>query len=712
MAPYVRNAALGAVTALGIASIPACLSEGADHREPSLGATRYVDELRSTFRVASPAPEGHVTSMRPVLGEPAATGYEWTSAGLRGLGVEEPEVELVLPASAGGAMRLQRGGVSIAARLRGAAPRPAEVVGGHVLYRDALGGRASILAQARADGVEDFFHFPERPPAEELAYDLELEAGVGGLRLVANTLEILDPAGVPRLRVNPPFAVGADGAVVAARLEVGRCAVDTSPSIPSAVRVPPGARACEVRVSWTGLVYPALVDPAWVATSSMASARVFPASSLVAGDDLVLVSGGYDLTGALSSAEIFNTSTGVWTATGSMAGKRYLHRQVRLDTGKILVTGGLDYTSPYVASSEEYDPLFGTWGHQTSMAVGRYDFPLVVVAGAPVVLGGWAASGALAASEQYDPIAHAWSAFPSMSTPRAGAAAASHSAGAFVVSGGYNSAGYLDSSEIYSTAAGAFWAGATMSGKRAYHLANPVTGNPRVLVTGGLGPTGHLKTAEAYYGTFSFPDPGSWSPIASMSVARHRHQAVNLTPSRVMACGGLEAPSVRNRSCEVFDSFTFGWMPTCELTTPRDSFTMLLVPAIGKSLAAGGYLLSSAEIGGCDHDKCTIGGPLSSSSGACVASICAVDPFCCSTDWDSLCVREVRTVCGSLTCAEADGTCGHSLCATGPALVNHCDSAKANCVSAICAVDPYCCGTAWDGICVGRVASVCGKSCN
>jgi hypothetical protein len=37
-----------------------------------------------------------------------------------------------------------------------------------------------------------------------------------------------------------------------------------------------------------------------------------------------------------------------------------------------------------------------------------------------------------------------------------------------------------------------------------------------------------------------------------------------------------------------------------------------------------------------------------------------------------------------------------------------CDS----CVGQICQSDPYCCQTAWDGICVDEVESICGKKCS
>jgi hypothetical protein len=214
------------------------------------------------------------------------------------------------------------------------------------------------------------------------------------------------------------------------------------------------------------------------------------------------------------------------------------------------------------------------------------------------------------------------------------------------------------------------------------------------------------------------PDPGQWSAIANMSIARMRHQAVSLSPSRVMACGGLQSGSLATKTCEIFDSLTFLWSPTCDMTTPRSEFTMPLVPALDNSLAVGGYLpgasvvgLSSTEIGGCDHDKCATGAALKSGYGSCVASICAADPYCCSTAWDGLCVSEARTNCGSLRCSESDGACAHSLCSAGGSLASGCDSAKANCSATICATDSYCCTTAWDFLCIQEVSTLCGKTC-
>ena len=52
-------------------------------------------------------------------------------------------------------------------------------------------------------------------------------------------------------------------------------------------------------------------------------------------------------------------------------------------------------------------------------------------------------------------------------------------------------------------------------------------------------------------------------------------------------------------------------------------------------------------------------------------------------------------------------TCGHSLCDTGVLLTQGCH----DCVTTVCAADPWCCEVDWDSICVGRVATHCGLTC-
>lgn len=55
-----------------------------------------------------------------------------------------------------------------------------------------------------------------------------------------------------------------------------------------------------------------------------------------------------------------------------------------------------------------------------------------------------------------------------------------------------------------------------------------------------------------------------------------------------------------------------------------------------------------------------------------------------------------------------ESTCAHDPCEEGGKLDAGCDG----CVATICGGDQYCCDTAWDDVCVGQVASVCGASCD
>lgn len=111
----------------------------------------------------------------------------------------------------------------------------------------------------------------------------------------------------------------------------------------------------------------------------------------------------------------------------------------------------------------------------------------------------------------------------------------------------------------------------------------------------------------------------------------------------------------------------------------------------------------------CAHDPCVEGAALSAGGcpDACVAEVCAVDSFCCATEWDALCVSRVLSVCDSMQC-DATFTCNHSLCEVGAALVVGCDP---SCVEALCNVDSFCCNNQWDATCVDEVATICGLSC-
>jgi C1A family cysteine protease len=66
-----------------------------------------------------------------------------------------------------------------------------------------------------------------------------------------------------------------------------------------------------------------------------------------------------------------------------------------------------------------------------------------------------------------------------------------------------------------------------------------------------------------------------------------------------------------------------------------------------------------------------------------------------------------QTCNASGQCAGGGGGCTHTLCSMGAKLVSGCDP----CATKICAADSYCCSTQWDSVCVGEVSTVCGQTC-
>jgi uncharacterized repeat protein (TIGR01451 family) len=95
----------------------------------------------------------------------------------------------------------------------------------------------------------------------------------------------------------------------------------------------------------------------WTATGAMSTPR--GGSTLtVLGDGTVLVLGGIDGStsppSAVATGELYNPTTGAWTATASLAAPRAFHTATLLPTGAVLISGGVDAARNPVATAEMY----------------------------------------------------------------------------------------------------------------------------------------------------------------------------------------------------------------------------------------------------------------------------------------------------------------------------------------------------------------------
>ncbi len=82
------------------------------------------------------------------------------------------------------------------------------------------------------------------------------------------------------------------------------------------------------------------VTPGFVLTGSLNTARDYHTATLL-NNGMVLMAGGYNSSsGYLASAELYNPATGTFTLTGSLNTARYRHTATLLNNGMVLMAGG------------------------------------------------------------------------------------------------------------------------------------------------------------------------------------------------------------------------------------------------------------------------------------------------------------------------------------------------------------------------------------
>lgn len=108
----------------------------------------------------------------------------------------------------------------------------------------------------------------------------------------------------------------------------------------------------------------------------------------------------------------------------------------------------------------------------------------------------------------------------------------------------------------------------------------------------------------------------------------------------------------------------------------------------------GNFLACDANAGSCGAADGTGG----CDNLTCCNTVCLTDPFCCLTEWDATCVNEAESGC-LLTCGAGAGACDATHLSPG------CNSES--CCALVCAEDPFCCSTEWDQVCVDLAAANC-----
>ena len=290
-----------------------------------------------------------------------------------------------------------------------------------------------------------------------------------------------------------------------------------------------------------------LFDPA-SGTSAATGFMMYSSASHTAtllGSGKVLLTGGWDGFKSHGEAQLFdpaaNAGTGAFAFTGSMNRVRSLHTATLLGNGKVLVTGGYDGSVP-LASAELYDPVTGLFSPTGSMTVARMAHTATLLNNGTVLIAGGSPDNTLC--ELYNPTTGSFTATGRMNYARSyhTATVLTNGPNAKVLIAGGSTSTFA---ELYDPVSGTFGITYSMTVSRTFHTATLLS-DTRVLLAGGSGD----NTAEFYdpnTRTFAGPlllfAPGDVKPLPLllMNEVRASHTATMLPNGLVFFAGGTGA---------------------------------------------------------------------------------------------------------------------------------------------------------------------------
>src|ERR1022692_1140429 len=308
--------------------------------------------------------------------------------------------------------------------------------------------------------------------------------------------------------------------------------------------------------------------------NTLAQARFFASVAPLPGGEVLIAGGNGVGTICLNSAEIYNSSTGKFTATGSMTDAHcFAHTTPVLHNGAALITGGEDETGNLVNTADMYNPVTGkfecsglggadpTTGYcQSTLTDARFHDTATLLKDGRVLIAGGFDGSIVNTAELFNPVAGTFTATGTMTDSRENHTAAliitGSNSGDVLIAGGLDAVGnVLQTAELYSPTAGNFTATGSMSHARYLHTATQLS-TGKILITGGEDGTGTvLATAEVYD-----PVAATFASVGAMTTARALHTAVLITsgPKKgsVLIAGGIDNNGKTLGTAELYNPTT------------------------------------------------------------------------------------------------------------------------------------------------------------